>query len=67
MLADLGVPFPIFEEHDPQWNADLLRSLFLQKLATFARLGKLQEARAFRDSEEWKKDWSFYAYGPPSE
>ena len=65
VLADLGIPFPIFEEHDPQWNCNLLHSLFLQKLATFARLGKLQEARALRDSEEWENTWSEYADGPP--
>ena len=65
VLGELGIPFPVFEEQDPQWNANLLHSLFLAKLAAFARIGALDKARSYRDSEEWKATWEEYAYGPP--
>ena len=67
VLGDLGVYFPVFEQHDPQWNHYLLHALFLRQIATFARLGKLDEARKYLASEAWKKIYDEYAYGPPME
>lgn len=67
VLWELGIPFPEFREQEgePQWNSNLLHSLFLTRLAAFARLGHLEKARSYNESNEWKETWNEYAYGPP--
>ena len=67
VLGEFGIPFPEFreEEGEPRWNSNLLHSQFLTKLAAFARLGHLEKARSYSESDAWKETWNEYAYGPP--
>ena len=71
VLGSMGISFPVFSPQtddapaDPQFNVILLHSIFLQRLAVFARLGDLEAARSYVESGEWKTTYDDYAYGPP--
>lgn len=68
VLQSFGIAtptFPDYEEHGPMWNYELLHSLYLREMAIFARLGDIESARQYCDSDQWKKLFDEYIYGPP--
>ena len=66
VLKTLGVSCPWFEqEYGGIWNRDVLYSLFLQKIAIFARLADLESAREYYNSTDWKAIVDNLLYGPP--